>query len=203
MNYTVNRDTKNVEVAFCDQVICRRIRIDEDGREFFDVPNLLHHPEERKNQFFHYRVKDAINTVQNGDGDTIAKIKPFGYDSIIRYLDREYGEKIRSTFLEKWNGARFTHLICIGTSFPIGTDGNINFDNPLLFDTQEQAEKHLSLIAEKMKEIANSFDTISDTDIKAIFRNPEYSYAEKKMFVQFSPQKTAESPFKIIQAILR
>lgn len=204
MDMKINHDTNEVEIRFNDQVLKRHIRKNESGQEFFHVPNLLNNPKKVPNQLFHYRIKDAVETIRSGDADELLSVKR-GFESVIRYIDREHGEKIRKQSIEKWKDAKFAYMILVSNSFYIDINGNIS-PEPYLFDTQEQVEEYLHNVFKKMASLFYSSKSVSNIRYHAffcdIFSDSDYSFIEKE-YLHYLLEKTltgsANFPIKIAQ----
>ena len=204
MDINVNRDTQMVEIQFNGQVITRKLRQDELGLEYFNVPNLLNHPERITNQLFSHRIKDAVETIRNGDGDVLVTFQPFGFENVIRYLDRDYGEKVRVQFLKGWKNAKFAYII-LASGFNLDTKGNIA-PEPHKFNTQEEAEKYLSGIYQKMNAIFKEYEELPESErnafLEKLYSEGNYSYAEKEYFhfiIEKAFTGSAKLPCKIAQ----
>lgn len=205
MDITINRDTQKVEIRFNGMVITRVLWKDEEEREYFNVPNLLNDPTKISNQFFNHRIKDAVDTIRNGDGDFISQRKSFGFEKVIRYLDREYGEKVRALFLEGWKNAKFAYVILVN-GFYIDNKGTIDNINPHKFETQEEAKEYIYGIHLKMDAVLQEYLLLPEAKRNFFFENlfskGDYTFAEyeyyhyliEKEFTDF-----AKFPFKIAQ----
>lgn len=205
MDIYINRDTQEVEIRFNAQVITRKIWKDEEEREYFSVPNLLNNPAKITNQSFNHRVKDAVDTIRNGDGDVILRLKSFGLEKVIRYLDRDYGEKVREQFFEGWKNVKFAHIVLASGCFTLDIKGNITSE-PHQFETQEQAEKYLCDIFTKISDVFKKYDVLSEIELQKLFElissEGKYSFAEKE-YLHYLIEKaftgSARFPFKIAQ----
>lgn len=160
--YTNESDTRRVKFSTGEDY---NVRVDENGYEYFPVPNLY---SKDKFKLFTNKVKDAYQTILDGNGDAM-EIKSFGGEGVRKYVDRQYGEKLRAKFLEGWKGAEFTYSIKYGhiNSMTDGylLDKNNNIisvyeDNPnyIQFDTEEDAQKYIDeFIYPEAKKILNGY----------------------------------------------
>lgn len=102
--------------VFKDGSESRPIFIDEDGYEYFTVPNYINgDPELEKfncknfgfdksyHRIYMHRHFDALETIRKGDGDIINSTPFFRYlndAEVYYYLNRTYGEYLRNGFLK-------------------------------------------------------------------------------------------------------
>ena len=137
---------------------------DENGELYFPVPNLLNHPEKPANRVFIGRIKDAFDTIMNGDGDVIQTSNLFGMKmiSVIKFVDREYGEEMRQKFLDGWKNVKFGWGIEAGHSNSFSGFSAVCEDMtsyypylspaensvPLYFETEKEAKEKMSEIIE-------------------------------------------------------
>lgn len=86
---------------------CCVIHKDNDGREFYYPSNL-----KNECKLFINKPKDALDCIQNRFGDALTTSSFLGFNSlhVIRYIDREYGEKIREKTLEGWKDGKMQNL---------------------------------------------------------------------------------------------
>lgn len=204
MDINISQETQKVEIRFSGQVITRKIWQDENGRDYFNVPNLLNHPERITNHIFSHRIKDAVDTIRNGDGDVVARLKSFGFENVIRYLDRDYGEKVRELFLEGWKNAKFAYIV-LANGFYIDEKGSIDI-KPHRFETQEEAEKYISGIYQKMNAVFQEYMHLPKSERNEFFENlftkSDYTFVEYEYYhyiVEKEFTGSAKFPFKIAQ----
>lgn len=81
------------------QTDCCIIFTDYHGREYYYPSN----PHDKFGLFVD-KIKDAIECIRNGYGDAI-----MGTDSVVRFIDREYGEGLRQKTLDGWKNAKFAY----------------------------------------------------------------------------------------------
>lgn len=159
------------------------IHNDEKYGKFIYVDNKLNTDDEEPfNRFFTGRIKDAVETIRNGDGDCIQVDKMLVKTvDVIHFLDREIGEKLRQKSIEGWKDSNFGWIITCGnkTSFsgyhPLA-DGYVScspFDDktkPLVFTEREEAvkyiEKMISTAKEYVAEYASKLKFIKDIEDK-------------------------------------
>ena len=80
----------------------RTIFKDNEGHEYVHVSNFN---EENRLLGFNFRPKDALECIREGKADVMAGSAD--HLNVLYYLDREYGEKLRSKTLEGWKDAEF------------------------------------------------------------------------------------------------
>ena len=136
------------------------IETDDEGREYFSVPNWVQNDLEMdrfnyRNSMLNYmkysftgKPKDMISSIRRGDGDVI--IRGFlGLENVLYFLDRDYGESLRKKTLEGWRGAKFAYgLYC--DSISVNTNGKFEFGkHDIYFDSAKDAIDLATKIAEE------------------------------------------------------
>lgn len=136
------------------------IETDGEGREYFSVPNWVQSdPEMDKFKYrdnmlkymkysFTGKPKDMILSIRRGDGDVISR----GFlrlESVLHFLDRDYGESLRKKTLEGWRGAKFAYgLYC--NSIPVNTRGRLEYEKQdIYFESAKDAIELATKIAEE------------------------------------------------------
>lgn len=153
--------------------------------KFIYVDNKLNTDDEKPfNKLFTGRIKDAVETIRNGDGDCIQIHETFVKTvNVIHFLDREIGEKLRQKSIEGWKDSNFGWIITCGNKasfsgyYPLA-DGYVScspfdFDDktkPLVFAEREEAvkyiEKMISTAKEYVAEYASKLKFIKDIEDK-------------------------------------
>jgi hypothetical protein len=100
---------------FADGTPRSRILEDEKYGKYFYARNDLNKDEEGtlRAKRFTGRIKDALDTVKNGNGDAIWVETEFG-GKIIRvsyFLDRKTGEEVRKKTLEGWKDTKISYVV--------------------------------------------------------------------------------------------
>lgn len=109
------------------------------------------------------RIKDNISAIKDGIAD-YPMAGSFNAIFLIKFKDREYGEKIRQKQIELFNSIVIKYYIAfIDTNdwekYPLKNDGSLNkfyvevglnIDKILFFDTEEDASKALKEIIDKI-----------------------------------------------------
>lgn len=146
--------TINKYAIFKDGTPKAIIRTSNDGKYFY-VNNEYNNesPILYERCDFTNRIRDAIETIRNGNGDVIfmARLNIFGADKNVKvgyFLDRTIGEKLRAKVIEGWKDAEFAWIIKTGDRNNILGDATISeFDEyiwqvskdskPMYFLTEE------------------------------------------------------------------
>lgn len=160
------------------QIDCCTIHKDENGREYYYPSNL-----KDKFKLFMDKPKDAIECIQNDFGDALSQSTFLGFSTlhVIRYIDRDYGEKIREKTLEGWKGVKFGYGIKFSyiNSFSEGrfllkNKTLMSFDDKeediLSFDSAKKARNYMKNIEKKSKEYFEEYLALPRTE------DSEYDY---------------------------
>lgn len=166
---------------FADGSRKKLIQIDEQYGEYFYVDNELNTTGKHKllRSSFTGRVKDAVETIRNGNGDCIQQTQlMFKFTHVCYFLNREIGEQLRAKSIEGFKDTRFGWSIEVGNKnsmsgyAPIKPDGSrlSMFDKDrkiLTFDTEEDAEAYMQKLINQAKELAKEMsDAISSASTK-------------------------------------
>lgn len=150
----------------------RPVFTDEAGKEYFFVPNFS---DKTPFHSFSGRVKDAIESIRNGHGDALTVGNMFGKnESVVRYLDRTYGEALRAKTLEGFKDTQFGYALEFSflNSFRAGylikqnLEVSTVFDNAwdiLLFDSEKEAEECKEELLEKVKDLTQKYKQVAET----------------------------------------
>ena len=162
--------------------------IETDSRygKYFCVDNELNVKcKTFERHLFTGRIKDALDTIKNGNGDSIA-IKEISdkNKNVVYFLDREVGEELRDKTLYGWKDAKFKYAIMFGGKYfmsgyqPVNRELEIGGTSDILyFDTEDEAEDFMTDIINKCYDIAK--DIVSnckdcktvDEERDVIFKN--------------------------------
>ena len=145
---------------FKDGTPRRIIETDDEGREYFSVPNWINNDPEMDD--FNYcnnikkymkhsflgKPKDMIESIRKRYGDVICH----GFlrtDRVLYFLDRDYGESLRKKTIEGWKKAKFAYgLYC--DSISVNTCGQLEYGRPdIYFDSVKDAIELATKIAEE------------------------------------------------------
>jgi hypothetical protein len=161
---------------FADGSEKKRIMEDDTGR-YFNVDNELNTKEagRLRARLFTGRVKDAIDTIKAGNGDVLVHengVFGFTFEKVRYYIDREVGDSLRAKTLDGWKDAKFCYVIKFGSnnsmSDPkmLGADGRMDFlgENPMLFDTEEDATNYFSSVVAEATAVINNAGTSDNFD---------------------------------------
>lgn len=164
--------------------LSRIICVDENGKEYFSVPNIRtvsHNP----TLLFSGHIKDAIDEIRYGIGDAITSSSLFQgmfkctRTSTIRvchYLDREYGESLKKKSIEGWKDAKFCYAIqlynrmSMSSGYLLTTD--YDFFVPITsedenkevwqFDSYEEAVKIADSLEKESKEMVKLIESVDE-----------------------------------------
>lgn len=141
------------------------IETDDEGREYFSIPNWINNDPEMDE--FNYCIsikkymkymkycfagkpKDMIESIRRGYGDVICCYQSFlRIDHVLYFLDRDYGESLRKKTIESWKDAKFAYgLYC--DSISVNTCGQLEYGRPdAYFDSVKDAIELATKIAEE------------------------------------------------------
>lgn len=137
-----------------------------EGKECFAVPNPYAKDDLK---LFVNRIGDAIQAVQEDYGDEIRISSLFGgSESVLRYVDREYGEEARKNCIQHYQNAHFLWGIKLGnknsfeSSFLLEDDSiqsplDAYSGNKLLFKREEEALGYIASLNEQVRELLNRY----------------------------------------------
>lgn len=171
--YMSEKGAKRVKFE-CGQDYC--VHTDGSGREYFDIPNPYVSSKNPLDYMFIGKIKDAYNSIKDGHGDAIKKAL-FGSDTVVYYLDRKYGEKIREQFLAGWEDAVFGYSLQFGCGYSgykfisDTPDRKIKtvFDKelqPLFFKTEEEAIEEKNRLETSARTIAERLNNCDSKEAK-------------------------------------
>ena len=138
------------------------IETDDEGREYFSVPNWINNDPEMDD--FNYCIsikkymkycfagkpKDMIESIRRGYGDVICCYQSFlRIDRVLYFLDRDYGESLRKKTIEGWKDTKFAYgLYC--DSISVNTCGQLEYGRQnIYFDSAKDAIELATKIAEE------------------------------------------------------
>lgn len=145
---------------FKDGTPRRVIETDDEGGEYFSVPNWINNDPEMDDfnycnsikkymkHSFSGKPKDMIESVRKGYGDLICR-DFLGLERVLYFLDRDYGESLRKKTIEGWKGAKFAYgLYC--DSISVNTSGQLEYGRQdIYFDSVKDAIELATKIAEE------------------------------------------------------
>lgn len=145
---------------------------DEEGRKYFHVDNKLNTTGPNfLRRSFTGRIKDAVETIRNDDGDCVMMqtgIFGFKFVKVVRFVDREIGEQLRQKTLKGWVDTKFTWGIECGNKNSFSGYAMINRNGervspfetdeekkvPMQFDSESDAQQYMDDTLEKAKKYA-------------------------------------------------
>lgn len=150
MNYKIIEE-KNGKFVVFENGERYSVGIDKNGMEYFHVDNQ-YSPDLFK--LFIGRVRDVYMTIRDGDGDAVATNILFEKnESVVRFLDREYGESLRKQVLAESEKFEFGYSVKFGFKDSMHGYNHVAkdlngvlgfFDNPydyIYFNTETEAEE--------------------------------------------------------------
>lgn len=142
-----------------DQICVNVIHTNKDGYEYIYCRNLY-----TEHGLFSDLPKDAYDHIKYGIGDVMINGLMFNtvVTKVLRFIDRDYGEKMRAKFLEGWKSAKFewginfNHKGSVNSGFvvmdgPVGPV--IGFSDglkPLTFKTKKEVLKKIEDIEKRV-----------------------------------------------------
>lgn len=145
-----------------------------NNEKYIDVRNRLNTDDKQPfNELFSGRIKDAIETIKNGDGDVIQVTSFFKNKmiNVIHFLNREFGEEIREKSLDGWKDAKFGWIITFGSkcstmgAHPVTEKNEIHVssdnDAPKVFDTMGDAKAYMTSLLDTAKTYAEKYSDIA------------------------------------------
>lgn len=157
-------------VVFADGTITP-IHTHKEYGKYIYVDNKLNQNEDSVfNTLFTGRIKDAVETIRNGDGDVIETGRMFGSTiGVLYFLDRTIGEELRQKSIKGWDNATFGWIITCGNKDSMWgysplTNGYKTYSQffdketkPIVFDNREDAVKYIKKIISTSKNYAYEY----------------------------------------------
>lgn len=217
MNYEVITNEHGDKHVVYPDGVKRIVQKDENGKEYFSIPNY------RSNhsfKLFRDRIKDAIETIKEGNGDVLAVRTLFGTksESVHRYLDREYGESLRIKTIEGFKDAEFGYSLKFGYLNSMSGSRFISKDKKIVgfqsesehifFENEADANSFkLKLIAEA-EEIVVKYNEVNSTkDDKKISEFVQKNYQDNIVStlwaVMAEPSEGNDWRLEVVQVIKR
>lgn len=157
-----------------NQIDCCTIQVDENGREYYHPTNPNH-----KFGLFTNRPKDAIECIRNDLGDALQVTSMLGikFEKVVRFIDREIGEKFRQETLAGWAdtkfgyGLKYRYLDAISDGQMVCTDKTLlgwldERQEILSFDTEEKAAAAIKDIEDTAKRYYDEYTNLERTGDK-------------------------------------
>lgn len=149
-----------------DQIGAFTIHTNNDGYEYIYCKNTYNH-----HGLFSDLPKDAYDHIKYGMGDVMINGLMFNtvVTKVLRFIDRDYGEKMRAKFLEGWKtakfewGINFNHKNSMNSGFVVMNDPigpAIGFSEglkPLTFGTQKEVLKKIEDIERRAEIEADKY----------------------------------------------
>lgn len=147
---------------FADVSRKKLIQNDEQYGKYFEVDNELNTDCDTFLKYtFSGRIKDAVDTIKNGNGDCIKQVNLFGkHDRVLYFIDRKVGEELRQKSLEGWKDTNFAWTVECGNknSFSGYAPINLKGERISMFDedravktftTKDEADQYIKGLLEK------------------------------------------------------
>lgn len=215
----ISEDGKSIEryAIFKDRSRRRLIQVDDKGREYFDVDNWIQsNPEldefnhgnlkDRLKYSFNRKPEDMITSIKKGYGDVISVRHILGrLESVLYFLDREYGESLRKQTIEGWKQTKFGYVLYFDSiALNKNSGDNDRRRKDIFFNSYEDAIKLAERIVANAMEIADKIQGFTYKD------NPYLSFIEdvdnpavELVFDQFEEIYDEEDVFKRKEGITR
>lgn len=160
-----------------------KIILDKFGKECFVLPNWRSPHESNKYFMFSNHIVDAITEIRDGYADRI-ETNFNGFDGLIfntrptqfrlyRYIDREFGDKLKNESINGWKNVTFCYSIVIYNPNSLNGKRFVSVDYDywdgiseiLHFDTYQEAQETVDMIVNKSKEFASLICGVDDKEI--------------------------------------
>lgn len=195
------------------------------GQEFIYVHNNRGSKYEQHGlirKLFTGRPQDAVEAIRAGEGDLIQGSTFFGHRSehVIRFLNREIGEKVRAEVIKGFEDAEFGICLRInftegwGSEYDIGEDDKLvngKFQEkvrPKLFTSEDEAHSYAEKLSAEIVEIAKSLvddqaaaDYLENTDADSVRHQAVLS--EYRNLLEDPGTITPSFHFDICQVLIR
>ena len=227
----VSEDGKSIGryAIFKDGSRRKPILVNKKGQEFFIVDNWIQsNPEldefnhghliDILKYSFSHKPEDMITSIRRGYGDVIAARYIFGRtESVLYFLDREYGESLRKQTIEGWQQAKFGYVLYLDSIALNRTTGISDYlRKDILFNNYKDAIKLAERIVQDSVEIADKIqgltyyekapymefmEDIDNPVVELVFDQFEEIYDEGEIFKRKGDvtSKTLLRKFKIYQ----
>ena len=231
----ISEDGKSIGryAIFKDGSRRKPILVNKKGQEFFIVDNWFQSdPELDEFNYcnsikkymkysFSRKPKDMIESIRRGYGDVIAARHIFGRtESVLYFLDREYGESLRKQTIEGWQQAKFGYVLYLDSIALNRTTGISDYlRKDILFNNYKDAIKLAERIVQDSVEIADKIqgltyyekapymefmEDIDNPVVELVFDQFEEIYDEGDVFKRKGDvtRKTLLNKFRIYQELI-
>lgn len=161
------------------------VQTDSKGREYFYLSRgLLRDTKTYKEKTYNDRIEDAVSDIMNGYGDAVVNGGIFASNTsnhVIVFLDRKYGEELRSKTIDGWKDAEYFWSVVYRNGLNelyINKDNCAEYDTKdfLHFDTEDEAQKFIDTLMEKLTSDYNEhksfyFDTSISKEAQKYFED--------------------------------
>lgn len=227
----ISEDGKSIGryAIFKDGSRRKPILVNKKGQEFFIVDNWFQSDPEL-DEFNHgyltdifkysfsHKPEDMITSIRRGYGDVITARYIFGRtESVLYFLDREYGESLRKQTIEGWQQAKFGYVLYLDSIALNRNTGSSDYlRKDIFFNSYKDAIKLAERIVQDSVEIADKIqgltyeenasymafmEDIDNPVVELVFGQFEKIYDEGDVFKRKGDvtSKTLLRKFKIYQ----
>lgn len=165
----------------------RKIHVAGNGKEYYNVQNIYH-----DSGLFTNRMGDAIRMIKEDHADeiSITKVLSFTLIDARRYIDRDYGEKIRQKSIEEAKNVKiafaikYNHLNSFETGRLLMKNRTLfafgdSMDDVKLFDTEEEAKSEIDNIIKKSREYLDLYVSLIEGPDKCSEKEADDKVYEK------------------------
>lgn len=197
------------------------------GKEYFHIDNPYgskYVKSDLVRKLFSGRIKDAVEAIRNGYGDLILTNSFFGIRSedVIRFVDREVGERVRAEVIKGFKDAKFITILRMyvnqgwGYQYDIGENGKLvngkwmEYTQPMAFESEDAAyqygmeltEQIQKRVAEITEEELCQWMTEEDYPTSALLLGVEREYSRLHTETEEERKKNPFN-FEVAQALVR
>lgn len=135
------------------------VQTDSKGREYFYLSRgLLRDTKTYKEKTYNDRISDAISDIMNGYGDAVVNGGIFASNTsnhVIVFLDRKYGEELRSKTIDGWKDAKYFWSVVYRNGLNelyMNKDNCVEYNTEdfLHFGTEDEAQKFIDNLMERL-----------------------------------------------------
>ena len=171
--FKIEQDVVNGEIkefaVFADGSRKKLIHTDDRYGKYFEVDNELNNDVDNILKYsFTGRVRDAYETIKQGNGDSLITYNIFGRrEAVIYFIDRKIGEEYRKKTLDGWKDTKFGWSIECGNKNSFSGFAKLNkkservsvFDEdrtPITFESKDEAESYIAYLISTAKTYAKT-----------------------------------------------
>lgn len=188
---------------FTDGSRKKRIQINKQYGKYFEVDNELNMDCDTCLRYsFSGRIKDAVDTIKNENGDCIEQVNFFGkHEKVLYFVDRKVGEELRKKTLDGWKDVKFAWAVECGYKNSFSGYSQINQKGEKIsifnedrtvktFDTKDKAEEYVKSLMEMAtyyaKRLTNAYQNTKGKEEKNNIIDQTIKDIEKYTGTKFS-----------------